>query len=698
MQRMSYLRTACAFGAGLIALSLASGISRSVTPAIFPYVLAIAIGSAVVSIALWRAGAAGPKTVVIGTIVLHIIALAGIPAFEDDYYRFIWDGWRSVSTGTPYGTPPSVFFGNDQVPPALQSVLDGVNNPDVPTIYGPALEIVFAGSFALFGTQLIGLRLIFAGLNLVLITMMLRRYAPERVALYAWNPLAISEIALHAHPDGIMAVVLFGGVMLLKTRPLLAGLLFALAAGVKLVALAAWPLLLRTRPVALGAAIAFLALLYALFLVQGAGVGFESTATFASQWHFNPFAYEAILIFLPSDPARLVALMIAGIGVLWFHAKAEARIDQTVAAIFGMILLFAAAVNAWYLLWLLPFAASGRHIWPFAATAALPFSYLTGLNLDDGSMEPFAVHYLARLAEAGIIFAAIGWDIYNARKSRAIPSARQPIGDPRTAVIIPALNEEASVGGVVTGLHNAKIPGLGPIIVVDNGSTDRTADVANAAGAIVIHQPERGYGAACLAGMAALPDEANIILFADADGSDVPQDAARLVDAIIRGDAGMAIGSRMLGNIEPGAMTWPQRFGNWLAPALVRLIWGVRYTDLGPLRAIRRDVLDRLAMEDRNFGWTIEMQVRAAKFGISTIELPVGYRKRIGVSKISGTLSGVLGAGTKILYIIAREAFGDFARRDFTGHDFTGHDFIGRDQKAMANEYKKNRSVDPCVV
>jgi hypothetical protein len=133
-----------------------------------------------------------------------------------------------------------------------------------------------------------------------------------------------------------------------------------------------------------------------------------------------------------------------------------------------------------------------------------------------------------------------------------------------------------------------------------------------------------------------------------------------LVAAVARGHAALVIGSRMLGHIEPGAMTWPQRFGNWLAPALIGLIWGVRVTDLGPLRAIRRDALEQLQMEDRNFGWTIEMQVRAAKCGIEMIELPVRYRQRIGISKISGTISGVVRAATKILYIIAREAFGNF--------------------------------------
>lgn len=677
------LRTVCAFGAALISLGLATAISRCGEPAILPYVFSIALGSAIVSAALWKAGAMRPGQVLGGAILLHIVVLAGMPAFEDDYYRFIWDGWQIASFGTPYGTPPADFFGNPHVPASLQPVLDGVNNPDVPTIYGPVLQLLFAAAYALFGTELLGLRLVFAAINLILIAVMLRHHAAERVALYAWNPLAVSEIALHVHPDGVMAAALFGGVILLKARPWLAGLLFALAAGVKLAALAAWPLLIRTRPAALTVAAVTLAACYAIFLVQGAGAGFESTATFASQWHFNPLAYAAILTFLPSEPARIVAAAAAGLAVLWLHARAAMRFDGAMTAIFGAILLFAAAVNAWYLLWLLPFAIGGRQIWPFAATAALPFSYLTGLNLGEESLRPFEVHLLARLAEVAILAGAMAWDMGSMRRGRAEQRSLQPIAQPTTAIIIPALNEEASVGGVVNGLRHANIAGLGPIIVVDNGSTDNTALVATQAGAIVVAQPERGYGTACLAGIAALPASTNIVLFADADGSDVPQDAARLVDAVARGDAALAIGSRMLGKVEPGAMTWPQRFGNWLAPALVRLVWGERFTDLGPLRAIRKDALDELAMEDRGFGWTVEMQVRAAKLGVRSTELPVGYRKRIGISKISGTVSGVIGAGSKILFIIAREAFGDFGRGD---------------REAMARERDRNRRNIACAV
>jgi Glycosyl transferase family 2 len=680
---MVRFKTLGAWAIALVALAAASFFSRADDPAILPRVIAIVVGSALVSFLLWRSEKVRASWVFGGALLLHLVALLGIPAFEDDYYRFIWDGWQIATFGTPYGTPPETFFGDAQVPVALREVLDGVNNPDVPTIYGPALEILFAGIYAFAGTELLGLRLAFTLANLALIALMLRRHAAARVALYAWSPLVVSEIALHVHPDGVMALALFAGVMFLKARPVLAGIFFALAAGVKLVALAAWPLLFRTRPVATLSATATLAGLYGLFLAQGSGAGFESTATFATQWHFNPLAYQPILWAMPSDPARLVTTAIAAMAVVWLHACGEGRIDGTITSIFGMILFFAPAVNAWYLIWLLPFAVTGRHVWPFAATVALPLSYLTGLNLGDDSLGPFEVHMAARLAEAGLLLSAIAWDVWRARRITSIAPTVFAILEPNTAIIIPALNEEKSVGGVVSGLANAGITGLKRIFVVDNGSTDDTANMARAAGAMVIRQPERGYGAACLAGIADLPANVNIVLFADADASDIPADAVRLVAAVARGDAAMVIGSRMLGKVEPGAMTWPQRFGNWLAPALIRMFWGVRYTDLGPLRAIRRDALEQLNMDDRNFGWTIEMQVRAAKLGIAAIELPVGYRQRIGVSKISGTLSGVVLAGTKILFIIAREAFGDFGKSS---------------QDRSPQVHTQIRSSDPCVV
>lgn len=221
----------------------------------------------------------------------------------------------------------------------------------------------------------------------------------------------------------------------------------------------------------------------------------------------------------------------------------------------------------------------------------------------------------------------------------------------RVAVVIPAQNEADAIGKVI-----AEIPAwVDQVVVADNGSVDDTATVAEAAGATIITEPEPGYGAACLAGMSVTKD-ADIIVFLDGDYSDYPSEMARLVDPIAGNTVDMVIGSRAMGTREAGSLTPPQRFGNWLATTLIRIIWGGHYTDLGPFRAIDRAALDRLSMADRDYGWTVEMQIRALEEGLRVQEVPVNYRRRIGISKISGTIRGTVSAGTKILYIIARQA------------------------------------------
>ena len=221
----------------------------------------------------------------------------------------------------------------------------------------------------------------------------------------------------------------------------------------------------------------------------------------------------------------------------------------------------------------------------------------------------------------------------------------------RVAVVIPAQNEERAIGRVL-----AEIPEwVDRVVVADNGSTDRTAIIARDAGAVVIHEAFAGYGAACLTGLSAVGD-AEIIVFIDGDYSDHPEEMQALVDPIANGTADMVIGSRVLGEREAGALTPQQRFGNWLATTLIRLIWRVSYTDLGPFRAIRADALRRLAMADRTYGWTVEMQIKAAIAALAVTEVPVRYRRRIGVSKISGTIKGTIKAGWKILSIIGRFA------------------------------------------
>jgi hypothetical protein len=219
--------------------------------------------------------------------------------------------------------------------------------------------------------------------------------------------------------------------------------------------------------------------------------------------------------------------------------------------------------------------------------------------------------------------------------------------DHTIAVIIPVLNEEASIGKVIRD-----IPAwVDDIIVVDNGSTDNTARVASEHGARVIVESQRGYGAACLRGISAL-NAPDIVVFLDGDHSDYPEEMPLLVDPVIQGEVDLMIGSRTRGTREQGALTPQAEFGNWLATRLIRLFWGIQYTDLGPFRAIRYRTLQLLAMTDQDYGWTVEMQIKAALHAVPADEVPVSYRKREGVSKVSGTLRGVMGAGYKILTTI----------------------------------------------
>jgi len=224
----------------------------------------------------------------------------------------------------------------------------------------------------------------------------------------------------------------------------------------------------------------------------------------------------------------------------------------------------------------------------------------------------------------------------------------------RVAVIIPARNEALALGQVLSEIPSEAVH---HVIVVDNGSTDGTAQVAAEIGAQVVSEPTPGYGRACLAGMAALGSDIDTIVFLDGDHSDYPEEIPMLLAPIERGEADLVIGSRVA-RAQRGSLTLPQRFGNRLACFLIHRLFGVRYTDLGPFRAIRRDALERLKMQDQGFGWTVEMQAKAARHRLRTGEVPVRYRRRIGRSKISGTISGTIRAGTAILSTIGKIALG----------------------------------------
>ncbi|HXG17513.1 MAG TPA: glycosyltransferase family 2 protein [Methylomirabilota bacterium] len=227
---------------------------------------------------------------------------------------------------------------------------------------------------------------------------------------------------------------------------------------------------------------------------------------------------------------------------------------------------------------------------------------------------------------------------------------------PRIAVLIPALNEEATLPTVLADLPTEVID---EVVVIDNGSSDHTVQVAHASGATVLSEPRRGYGSACLAGIEYLrAKRPDIVVFLDADYSDHPDELPTIVRPIVAGECDLVIGSRTKGKAEPGALLLQARFGNALATLLIRLLYGFSYSDLGPFRAIRFSSLLELGMIDRTYGWTVEMQIKAIRQKLRIAEVPVRYRKRAGgESKVSGTIKGTVLAGCKILWTVFRYAW-----------------------------------------
>jgi len=226
---------------------------------------------------------------------------------------------------------------------------------------------------------------------------------------------------------------------------------------------------------------------------------------------------------------------------------------------------------------------------------------------------------------------------------------------PWVSVVIPALNEEEPIAGVVRAIPRNLID---EIIVVDNGSTDRTTEQARAAGAHVVHEPRRGYGRACRAGMRAVSPQSEVLVFLDGDGSDCPELMPRLLVPILDGTHDFVIGSRTRGGREHGSMNVSQMLAGRGAGLILRFLYGVRFTDMCPFRAIRREGLDKLGMREETYGWNLEMQIRAARAGMRILEVPVDHRRRAGgKSKVSGTATGAIRAGARILFTFVRVAW-----------------------------------------
>ena len=413
----------CALGYGALAWAARQPGEPSLT-----LFLAIAGWTSLLTFGLyagWGRWGEGPFPVgrlLLWAVVFRVCGLVGGPFFEDDFYRYLWDGYRFAQDGTPYGVAPESFFADPAVPAAFQDVLDQVNYPELPTIYGPVTQLVFLAAYGLRPASVAALQGVLVLVDLLAIGLLLRMAPARGVLLYAWCPLVVKEIAFTAHPDGVAVCLVLAAVLLARDGRLkAAAACLALGVGAKVLALLMVPLVLvRAGPVHWGIFGGVLALLYLPFVWQG-GTDLATLVVFAREWQFNAALYGLLTPWMPGGAARLACgLGVAG-GWIWYylrHRSAAAGCVPRGDWVYGGFLALSPVVNPWYLLWLLPFAAIRPSAWAWTASVAVLLAYLTGLNLNDLTLHPFDHPVWVRPVEYGLIAAAIGWQSVAGRRVR----------------------------------------------------------------------------------------------------------------------------------------------------------------------------------------------------------------------------------------------------------------------------------------
>ena len=361
------------------------------------------------------------RRLVLWAVVFRICGLAGGPFYEDDFYRYLWDAYRFATTGTPYGAAPEEFFVDASVPVLFQGVLDGINYPELPTIYGPTTQLVFLLGYWVQPASVAALQAILIAVDLVTVALLLRLTTPANVLLYAWCPLVVKEIAFTAHPDGAGVCLLLAAIVLARDRRWRsAAVCLGLAAGAKTFGLLLAPLVLaraRLRYWILFAAT--LAALYGPFVLLG-GTDLASLQVFAREWEFNSALFGLLASVAPRFEARLLlgCAFVAFWGCYNFvYARRGAHGIPRGDWLYGALLVASPVINPWYLLWLLPFAAVFPSVWAWTASVAILLSYVTGLNLHDYEMHPYAQPLWARWLEFGLIAAGLGCDLVRRRWS-----------------------------------------------------------------------------------------------------------------------------------------------------------------------------------------------------------------------------------------------------------------------------------------
>lgn len=357
-----------------------------------------------------------PRFVWTWALLFRLAGMLGNPVFEDDFYRYLWDGYRFANDGSPYGLPPEAFFEDGSVDSDLQAVLSGINHPDIPTIYGPTLQYFFLAANRVAEARLWPLQALLIGIDMVTIGSLLKIAGSRKALLYAWNPLVIKEIAFTAHPDGLVASCLIGGWMLILGRyRVAAGFVLAAAVAAKILALLLVPFMLLRAEMKSRLAFAFGCLmLYGPFWLQHANDA-DGLLVFARDFEFNSALFALVTLWLPADPAKgMLALSYLLFYAVYFnHYRKETRpILPRGDWLMGGLLLISPVINPWYLLWLLPFASVYPSCFAWVASGAVLLSYYTGLNLETSHLGPYEHPVWVRPVEFGIIAVALACDIH----------------------------------------------------------------------------------------------------------------------------------------------------------------------------------------------------------------------------------------------------------------------------------------------
>ena len=371
----------------------------------------------------WKTGEPFPVgRLLIWAVAFRLCGLIGGPFYEDDFYRYLWDGYQFAESGTPYGAAPEEFFVDPAVPALFQGVLDGVNYPELPTIYAPVTQVVFLVAYWVKPASVAVLQAILIAVDLAAVFLLLRLAPARNVLLYAWCPLVVKEIAFTAHPDGVGVCLLLAAIVLARHRRWwLTAALLGLAVATKTFALVLAPLILvraRLRHWLLFAATAAAA--YLPFVVMG-GTDLLSLGIFARDWEFNSAVFGLVKTAVPPFGVRIVmGLAFAAFWTVYVLRYARGR-EQGIPrgdVLFGILLAVSPVINPWYLLWLLPFAVVFPSFWAWTASAAVLLSYITGLNVPDYSLQPYEQPVWARGLEFGLILLAFAADVAMRHRKR----------------------------------------------------------------------------------------------------------------------------------------------------------------------------------------------------------------------------------------------------------------------------------------